>query len=54
MKILITGANSYLVPHLNVIFVKIIQMIVIETLDMIANWKNYDFSNYDSVFMWLE
>ena len=51
-KILITGANSYIGTSFECYLRENYPNdYVIETLDMIdVNWKNYDFSNYDTVF----
>ena len=51
-KILITGANSYIGTSFECYLRENYPNdYVIKTLDMIdGNWKNYDFSNYDTVF----
>lgn len=49
-KMLITGANSYIGTSFEK-YMKQYEGYQIDTLDMMdANWRNYDFSNYDVVF----
>lgn len=52
MKVLITGANSYIgMSFENYIIENFSEDYKVDTLDMQdPNWINYDFSNYDSIF----
>lgn len=50
-KILITGANSYIGTKVESHLLNSNNDYLVDTLDMKdSNWRNYDFSNYDTVF----
>lgn len=50
-KVLITGANSYIGMNVEKWLSQEPGQYQLETLDMMGEaWKNYDFSNYDTVF----
>ena len=51
IKILITGANSYIGKNVECWLSQFENQYTIDTLDMLdENWKNYNFRNYDVVF----